>query len=129
MRVGVVGLGTMGAPMARHLVNAGMSVTVHNRTPSREEPLLALGAPPRLAGRGRGGPDAVLTCVSDGPDLEEIVLGGGLADALARGAVLVDCSTVAPSGARKLAGELERRRALLVNAPVSGGSRAPSAER
>jgi 3-hydroxyisobutyrate dehydrogenase-like beta-hydroxyacid dehydrogenase len=123
MRVGVVGLGTMGAPMARHLINAGMSVTVHNRTRSREEPLVALGAHAADSpGEAAVGADAVLTCVSDGPDLQEVVLGGGIADALAPGAVLVDCSTVAPSVARKLAGELERRRVLFVDAPVSGGS-------
>jgi 3-hydroxyisobutyrate dehydrogenase len=124
MRVGVVGLGTMGAPMARHLVNAGFAVTVHNRTRSREEPLEALGAHrAESPGEAAVGADAVLTCVSDGPDLEEVVLGrDGIAETLMRGAVLVDCSTVAPSVARSLAKELAGRRAHFVDAPVSGGS-------
>jgi 3-hydroxyisobutyrate dehydrogenase-like beta-hydroxyacid dehydrogenase len=124
VRIGVVGLGTMGAPMARHLVNAGHTVTVHNRTRSREEPLAALGAQ-RAASPGEAaiGADCVLTCVSDGPDLEEVVLGrGGIAETLMGGAVLVDCSTVAPSTERRIAAELESRGASLVDAPVSGGS-------
>ncbi len=124
MRIGVVGLGTMGAPMARHLVNAGHTVTVHNRTRSREEPLLALGAHSADSpGEVAVGADLVLTCVSDGPDLEAVVLGdGGIGQAMMRGSVLVDCSTVAPSVERKIAAELERRGAALVDAPVSGGS-------
>jgi 3-hydroxyisobutyrate dehydrogenase-like beta-hydroxyacid dehydrogenase len=124
MRVGVVGLGTMGAPMARHLVNAGFTVTVHNRTRSREEPLERLGAQrAESPGEAAVGADAVLTCVSDGPDLEEIVLGSsGIAETLMAGAVLVDCSTVAPSVARRVAEALEGRRAHFVDAPVSGGS-------
>src|SRR5215207_1145028 len=124
MRIGVVGLGTMGAPMARHLVNAGHTVTVHNRTRSREEPLEALGAHRADSpGEVAVGADLVLTCVSDGPDLEAVVLGGdGIAQAMMRGAVLVDCSTVSPSVERKLATTLESRGAALVDAPVSGGS-------
>jgi 3-hydroxyisobutyrate dehydrogenase-like beta-hydroxyacid dehydrogenase len=124
MRIGVVGLGTMGAPMARHLINAGHTVTVHNRTRSREEPLVALGAHSADSpGEVAVGADLVLTCVSDGPDLEAVVLGpDGIGQAMMRGSVLVDCSTVAPSVERKIAAELEQRGAALVDAPVSGGS-------
>jgi 3-hydroxyisobutyrate dehydrogenase len=129
MKVGVVGLGTMGAPMARHLIEAGHEVTVWNRTRAREEPLVARGATsaPSLADVGRAA-DAVLTCVSDDPDLEAVVLGeggpgeGGLAAGMPAGSVLVDCSTVSPTLARRLAAELESGGRLFVDAPVSGGS-------
>ena len=78
MRIGVIGLGTMGAPMARHLLDAGHQVTVHNRTRERELPLAELGATrcesPAAAARDA---DAVLTCVSDSPDLEQVIFGPG----------------------------------------------------
>jgi 3-hydroxyisobutyrate dehydrogenase-like beta-hydroxyacid dehydrogenase len=108
MKVGVVGLGTMGAPMARHLIEAGHDVTVWNRTQAKEEPLAALGAarastPAEVA----QGAHAVLTCVSDDPDIEAVVYGAsGVASTLAPGSVLVDSSTVSPSIARSLASRL-----------------------
>ena len=123
MKVGVVGLGTMGAPMARHLVAAGHEVVVWNRTAAKAAPLVALGAvaaaSPAAAASAAA---AVLTCVSDDPDLEEVVLGpAGIAGALPAGAVLVDCSTGSPSLARRLADALAPDRHF-VDAPVSGGS-------
>jgi 3-hydroxyisobutyrate dehydrogenase len=124
VKVGVVGLGTMGAPMARHLIAAGHEVTVWNRTRHREEPLAALGAArAESAAQAAHGADAVLTCVSDDPDLEAVVLGpDGVASTLPAGAVLVDCSTASPSLARELAKELAEKGRLFVDAPVSGGS-------
>jgi 3-hydroxyisobutyrate dehydrogenase-like beta-hydroxyacid dehydrogenase len=124
VRVAVVGLGTMGAPMARHALAAGHALTVHNRTREREQPLAALGAARADSpGEAAIGADAVLTCVSDGPDLEAIVLGdGGILETIGRGSVLVDCSTVSPSVERRLRELLVARGADLVDAPVSGGS-------
>jgi 3-hydroxyisobutyrate dehydrogenase len=124
MQVAVIGLGTMGAPMARHLLAAGHEVTVHNRTRSREEPLEALGAhraeSPAAAAAGA---EAVLTCVSDTPDLEHIVMGpDGVAAGLAPGGVVVDCSTVSPTAVAQMAGRLKERGIGMVDAPVSGGS-------
>jgi 3-hydroxyisobutyrate dehydrogenase len=124
MKVGVVGLGTMGAPMARHLIAAGHDVTVWNRTRHREEPLAELGASrAESAAAAAEGADAVLTCVSDDPDLEAVVFGSdGVAATLPAGSVLVDCSTASPSLARDLAERLAVDGRLFVDAPVSGGS-------
>jgi 3-hydroxyisobutyrate dehydrogenase-like beta-hydroxyacid dehydrogenase len=124
MRVAVIGLGTMGAPMARHLIEAGHQVTVHNRSREREEPLAAIGAAraatPAEAAKGA---DAVLTCVSDTPDLEHVLLGpDGVADGLASGGLVVDCSTVSPSATADMAARLGERGIGMVDAPVSGGS-------
>jgi 3-hydroxyisobutyrate dehydrogenase-like beta-hydroxyacid dehydrogenase len=124
MRVAVIGLGTMGGPMARHLIEAGHEVTVHNRTREREEALAALGAAragsPAEAARDAG---AVLTCVSDTPDLEEVLLGpGGVAEGLASGGLVIDCSTVSPSATAAIAARLAERGVGMVDAPVSGGS-------
>ena len=124
MRVAVIGLGTMGAPMARHLIDAGHEVTVHNRTREREEPLAALGAARAASpAEAANGTDAVLTCVSDTPDLEHVLLGpGGAADGLAAGSLVVDCSTVSPSATADMAARLAERGIGMVDAPVSGGS-------
>src|SRR5436190_6446196 len=124
MRVAVIGLGTMGGPMARHLIEAGHDVTVHNRTREREEPIAALGAAragsPAEAARNA---EAVLTCVSDTPDLEEVLLGpDGVAGGLASGGLVVDCSTVSPSATADIAARLGEDGIGVVDAPVSGGS-------
>src|SRR5437016_12418787 len=124
MRVGVIGLGTMGAPMARHLLAAGHEVTVHNRTWERELPLAELGAAravsPAQAARGA---EAVLSCVSDTPDLEAVVFGAeGIAAGLGEGGLLIDCSTVSPTATADIAERLAVRGIGMVDAPVSGGS-------
>src|SRR5919204_5172348 len=111
MRVAFVGLGTMGAAMAGHLLDAGHDLTVHNRTREREEPLAGRGArraaSPREAAEGA---ELVFVCVSDSPDVEEVVLGEqGIVHGLARGAVLVDCSTIAPAVTRRVAERLGER--------------------
>jgi 3-hydroxyisobutyrate dehydrogenase len=111
MKIGVVGLGTMGAPMARHLLEAGHDVSVWNRTRHREEPLAGLGAArAESAAAVAREADAVVF----GPD--------GVASTLAAGSVLVDCSTASPSLARDLAARLAADGRLFVDAPVSGGS-------
>jgi 3-hydroxyisobutyrate dehydrogenase len=124
MRVAVIGMGTMGAPMARHLLEAGHEVTVHNRTREREEPLAELGAG-RAASPAQAAEDAeaVLTCVSDTPDLEHVLLGpAGVVEGLASGGLVVDCSTVSPSATADIADRLAERGIGMVDAPVSGGS-------
>src|SRR4051812_49618898 len=124
MRVAFVGLGTMGAAMAGHLLDAGHDVAVHNRTREREEPLAGRGArraaTPKEAAAGA---ELVFVCVSDSPDVEHVVLGDdGALFGMERGAVLVDCSTIAPATSRLLAERLAERGCGAVDAPVSGGS-------
>jgi 3-hydroxyisobutyrate dehydrogenase len=124
MRIAWIGLGTMGAPMAGHLLAAGHELHVHNRTRAREEPLAEAGAS-RAASPAEAalGADLVFTCVSDSPDLEAIVLGpSGVIEGIREGAVLVDCSTIAPATSRTIADTLAVRDCGAVDAPVSGGS-------
>jgi 3-hydroxyisobutyrate dehydrogenase len=123
MRVGVVGTGIMGAPMARNLLRAGHAVTVHNRTPARTVPLVAAGAvaaasPREVAARV----DAVITCVPDTPDVEAVVLGAdGLLAGASAGLLVVDTSTIAPAAARRLAARAAADGVDFLDAPVSGG--------
>jgi 3-hydroxyisobutyrate dehydrogenase-like beta-hydroxyacid dehydrogenase len=124
MKIAWIGLGTMGEFMAGHLLDAGHELTVHNRTRERELPLAERGArraeTPAEASRGA---ELVCLCVADSPDVEAVVLGpGGVAEAVGDGAVVLDCSTIAPDTARRVARELASRGAGAVDAPVSGGS-------
>jgi 3-hydroxyisobutyrate dehydrogenase len=124
MRIAVIGLGTMGAPMARHLLEAGHEVVVHNRTREREQPLAELGAGRAASpAEAAAGADAALVCVSDTPDVEQVVEGpGGIAEGLAAGGLVIDCSTVSPTASAALAERLAARGIGFVDAPVSGGS-------
>lgn len=129
MRVGFIGLGTMGAPMAQRLVVAGHDVTVHNRTREREEALEALGAKraasPRAAAEGA---EVVITIVSDTPDVQAVVLGeNGAALGMSEGAVLVDMSTISPETTRRIAAAVADHGVSMLDAPVSGGSEGASA--
>jgi 3-hydroxyisobutyrate dehydrogenase len=123
-RIGFLGLGTMGAAMAGHLVRSGRTVTVWNRTPGRAADLVEAGAteadsPAAVAGAS----DVVLLCVSDTPDVEAVLFGtGGVAEAARRGLLVIDCSTIAPGATRAMAGRLAEAGVDLADAPVSGGS-------
>ena len=123
MRVGVIGLGIMGAPMARNLLRAGHEVVVGGRSRGRIEPLIALGAheAPSPAAVARG-VEAVVTSLPDGPDVEQVVAGpeGVLAGASA-GLLVLDTSTIAPDVARALAERTAASGVDFLDAPVSGG--------
>lgn len=123
-RVGCIGLGTMGGPMAGHLLDAGHEVAVWNRTASKGDELVARGArradSPADAARDA---DVVVTCVSDTPDLVAVVLGDhGVIEGIRDGAVLLDCSTVSPSAEKELAAALAGKSVEVVDAPLSGGA-------
>lgn len=127
MNVAVIGLGTMGGPMAENLIEAGFDVTVHNRTRSREEPLGQLGAaraesPAAAAAQA----EIVLTCVSDTPDVEAVLLdpaqGAGVIAGLKRGGLVIDCSSIEPEATRRMAQRFRAGGVGFVDAPVSGGS-------
>ena len=127
MNVAVIGLGTMGGPMVENLIEAGFDVTVHNRTRSREEPLGQLGAaraesPAAAAAQA----EIVLTCVSDTPDVEAVLLdpaqGAGVIAGLKRGGLVIDCSSIEPEATRRMAQRFRAGGVGFVDAPVSGGS-------
>ena len=123
-RVGFIGLGTMGAAMAANIVRAGFPLTVWNRTSGRGQELVDLGAsfretPAAVAADS----DIVVICVSDTPDVEAILFGADGVTAGAReGTLVIDCSTIAPSGSWKFAERLDALGLVMVDAPVSGGS-------
>jgi 3-hydroxyisobutyrate dehydrogenase len=124
MNVAFIGMGTMGAAMALNILKAGHEVTVHNRSREREEPLAKAGArragSPKEAARGA---EIVVTCVSDTPDVEAVVLGeNGVIQGAGAGAIVVDMSTISPSATRRIGAELATKGIRMLDAPVSGGS-------
>ena len=123
-RVAVLGTGTMGAPMARNLLRAGMSVRVWNRSPAKARALGADGAvvatEPAVAAAGV---DVLITMLTDGAAVEQVMTGPqGALSALGPGAVWVQMSTVGVDWADRLAGLAARHGVAFLDAPVSGSS-------
>ncbi len=119
----------MGAPMAANLAKAGFPLTVWNRTPTKVQPLLKVGA---KAGKGpaqvASESDVIITMVSQPQDVEAVVLGpDGVLDGINAGAVLIDMSTVSPATSRKLAGAVTTKQAEFLDAPVVG-SKGPATD-
>ncbi|HXH22625.1 MAG TPA: NAD(P)-dependent oxidoreductase [Dehalococcoidia bacterium] len=136
MRVGFIGLGIMGRPMAKHLIAAGHQLTVWNRSRAGIEALVTAGAaegasPADVASRS----DVVITMVGDSPDVEEVALGErgiihGVGEVFDREArigdrgprlVHIDMSTISPEVTRRIASEYARAHIEMLDAPVSGG--------
>jgi 3-hydroxyisobutyrate dehydrogenase len=122
-KIGFLGLGIMGRPMAQHLLRAGHQITVYNRTASRSSELAAAGArvagSPRDCARDR---DIVISIVTDSPDVESVLLGPeGAADGARAGAVFIDMSTISPDVTRSIHARLKERGIDFLDAPVSGG--------
>jgi 2-hydroxy-3-oxopropionate reductase len=123
MRIGFIGLGIMGAPMAANLVKAGFDVTGYNRSPARVEQLVAAG------GRGAADvaeavrdADVVATMLPDSPDVRSVLAGeGGVFGNAPAGALIIDFSTIRPDVAAELAAEGAERGFRVLDAPVSGG--------
>ena len=122
-KLGFIGLGVMGKPMATNLLKAGYPLTVWNRTRSKMNDLVKLGAtagesPKDVAEKS----DVVITMVSDSPDVEEVVLGpSGVIEGAKPGMILIDMSTISPTVTRKIAEKLAEKDVKMLDAPVSGG--------
>ncbi len=123
-RVGFIGLGIMGQGMARNLLKAGFSVSVWNRTASKADALVAEGAqvgssPADVAAQC----DIIVTCVSDTPDVEAVILGeNGVIHGAKAGSLVIDCSTISPQATKDIAAQLAAKGVHMLDAPVSGGS-------
>jgi len=122
-RIGFIGTGIMGEPMARNLLRAGYPLTVHTRTRSRAQALLNEGArwtdTPRDLAQAS---DVVITCVTDTPDVQAVLLGpAGVIEAAREGLICIDMSTISPVETRKMGEILAQRGVTLLDAPVSGG--------
>lgn len=123
MKVGYIGLGLMGKPMARNILKAGFPLVVHNRSRSAVDELVAEGAiaawtPAEVARQV----DVVITNLPDSPDVELVALGeNGVIEGAHEGLVFIDNSTIKPATARKIAAKLAEKGVSALDAPVSGG--------
>jgi 3-hydroxyisobutyrate dehydrogenase len=123
-QVGFLGLGIMGRGMVRNLLKNGFAPRVWNRTASRVDELVAEGAvaasgPADLAAQC----DIIITCVSDTPDVEAVLLGeGGVIEGARPGALVIDMSTISPQATEAIAAKLAEKGVHFLDAPVSGGS-------
>jgi 3-hydroxyisobutyrate dehydrogenase len=123
-KIGFIGIGIMGGPIARHLNIAGHDVTVFNRSVSKAEAWAATngGSVATSPAEAAKGADVVLCCVGTDDDLASVTLGrDGAFGAMAKGAVFIDHTTVSARIARQLAVEAKSRGIHCVDAPVSGG--------
>ena len=122
-RMGFIGLGIMGKPMARNLLKAGYPLTVYNRSDGPVEELVAAGAvaaasPQAVAAEA----DIIVTIVTDTPDVRQVLLGeNGAIHAIKQDSVVIDMSTISPTATREMASIIQEKGASMLDAPVSGG--------
>lgn len=123
-KIGFIGLGIMGRGMVHNLLKAGHDVTIWNRTASRMDEFVTAGAnaatsPADVATHS----DIIMLCVSDTPDVEQLIVGDhGVLEAISAGKLVIDHSTISPQATRELAALLNAKDAHMLDAPISGGS-------
>ncbi|MDZ7290906.1 MAG: NAD(P)-dependent oxidoreductase [candidate division KSB1 bacterium] len=123
MNLGFIGLGIMGQPMSRRLLQAGFNLIVYTRTPARAQAVMAMGAqwaesPADVAARS----EIIITMLPDTPEVETVLFGeNGVYQGLSAGKIVVDMSTISPEATVKFAEQLRARECELLDAPVSGG--------
>lgn len=123
MNVGFIGLGIMGEPMATQLVKAGFNVFVFDLLPEKVQVLKDIGATPvenykEMAEQS----EIVITMLPNWPHVEAAYLAeGGISDYIAKGSLLIDCSSIAPAQAQRIGAELAKKGLRFIDAPVSGG--------
>ncbi|PYU63824.1 MAG: hypothetical protein DMG49_27735 [Acidobacteria bacterium] len=125
LRVGFIGTGIMGQPMAINLLKAGFPLMVFNRTKSRCEPLVALGAAVGRSARELAEQsDVVIAIVSDTSDVEQVLFSeGGVWHGVRQGMTFIDMSTISPRATVQFSKRLLEKGCEMLDAPVSGGER------
>jgi 3-hydroxyisobutyrate dehydrogenase len=121
--IAFIGTGIMGKPMALNLLKAGFPLTMHSRTKSKAEEVIKAGAKwadsPAAAAANV---DVVITCVTDTPDVRQVLLGkSGVIESARPGLICVDMSTISPFETQQMAKTLAEKKIILIDAPVSGG--------
>ena len=122
-KVGFIGLGIMGKPMARNLMGAGYELVVYTRSREKADELVEEGATAAASpGEVAEQSDVVVTMLPDSPEVREVVAGeDGILEGIEEGSLLVDMSTVSPVVTEELAAEVKKKGARMLDAPVSGG--------
>ncbi len=124
-RIGFIGLGIMGKPMAMNLLAAGRALTVHSRSAGPVDEVVAGGAT-RASSTAEvaAASDVTITMLPDTSDVELVLTGeGGVLDGVAAGALVIDMSSIDPAPTREMAAAFAKRGVAMLDAPVSGGER------
>ena len=122
MKIGFIGLGIMGRPMAKNLLKAGYSLVVHDKF-AKADDLVALGAKAAASNKDVAAQsDLIITMLPNSPHVREAVLGqGGVIEGAKAGTVLVDMSSIAPAASQEICAALRDKGIVMLDAPVSGG--------
>lgn len=124
-RIGLIGLGIMGKPIALNLLAAGFPVAVHSRSEGPVDEVVAAGAvradgPASVA----AGSDVTITMLPDTADVEQVLVGaGGVIEGVAEGSLVIDMSSIDPGPTREMAASFAAKGVAMLDAPVSGGER------
>lgn len=124
LKIGFIGLGLMGLPMAKNILTKGFPLSVYNRTSAKTKELQKLGATVAKSPMELGETcDVVITCVTGPKDVREVLLGkSGVALADRQELIVVDMSTIGPTAAMQIADDLKEMKIEFVDAPVTGGT-------
>jgi 2-hydroxy-3-oxopropionate reductase len=124
-RIGFIGLGIMGRPMAKNVLAKGFPLAVFNRSAAAVDELAKLGAHPcRSAREVAEHSEVILTCLPDSPDVEQVVLGtNGVLEGARPRSIIADMSTIAPHVSIRIAEEAAQKGVQMLDAPVSGGDK------
>jgi 2-hydroxy-3-oxopropionate reductase len=122
-KIGFIGLGIMGKPMAMNLIKAGYNLTVYDIRPEPVKEVIAAGAKEgKNCSDVAAQSEVVITMLPNSPDVKEVVLGkDGVLDGAKKGLILVDMSSIAPLVAQEVAAQAEKKGVEMLDAPVSGG--------
>lgn len=124
-KLGFIGLGIMGRPMCKNLIDAGYDLTVWNRSTPGIEEVVSYGAAEAPSAQAVAEKtEIVITMVTDSPDVQEVILGDeGVIHGIASGSLVIDMTTMSPSITKEIATELAKRDVPMLDAPVSGGDK------
>ncbi len=122
-RIGFIGLGIMGKPMAKNLLKAGYELTVYDIVAERMQEMVEAGAKAAASSKDvAAASEVVITILPNSPDVKEAVLGpGGVLEGAGAGTILIDMSSIAPAAAREIAARANEKGIAMLDAPVSGG--------
>jgi 3-hydroxyisobutyrate dehydrogenase len=124
MRVGFIGLGLMGMPMARNILKAGFPLSLYSRSSDKTKELVSEGAVVATSPSALGQScDVVISMVTGPTDVEEVFLGkDGVATSPKEGLIVIDMSTIGPMSAKDIASKLQQKGVAFIDAPVTGST-------
>lgn len=122
-KIGFIGLGIMGKPMAKNLLKAGYPLWVYDHGPAKVQELVQQGATAAVSSKEVAErSEVIITMLPDSPDVEEVVFGErGIAEGIRPGAIFIDMSSINPLVSKRIAAELAKKGVEMLDAPVSGG--------